>query len=140
MVHRMQRDFLPPNEQLPAARRFITSQDLHQRRFAGAVIAKDPKDLSLPQRQRHAVERGNGPESLDDLLRPQRLRITTHRPPSRASRVMWMLNSIAPRIAAPRMMLNRNALMPMSVNPSFNTPSTTAPINAPMTVPEPPVS
>ena len=51
-----------------------------------------------------------------------------------------MLNIIAARIAAPRMMLNMKALMPIRVKPSFSTPSTVAPISPPMMVPEPPAS
>src|SRR5690349_25154958 len=118
------------------------SENLDKGRLARAVIAQDAENLALSERQRHAVERGHGTESLDYIFPAQCLlrQRGHHNSPLRARRTTWMLKIIAARIAAPRIMLKVNALMPISVKPSFRMPSTAAPIRPPMIVPDPPAS
>ena len=73
------------------------------------------------------------------MLRPQYL-LAHYPPPAARRRLKCTLMSIVMRIAPPKIMLKVYALTPESVKPSFKMPSTAAPRNAPMIVPEPPVS
>src|SRR5262249_32290875 len=119
MVDRAQHGLLAVNEDLPLGLRLVTGQDLHQRRLAGAVVPEDAQDLALLQLERDAAQCCDRAEGLGDILGAQRLwrAISAHHaPPPRPMRDIWMLNSMAARIAAPRMMLKVKALMPIRVN------------------------
>src|ERR1700722_20847727 len=114
------------DEQLALGRRQVSGQDLHQCRLAGAVVAQDAQDLALSQLQRYPGQCRERAEALDDALGAQGVgrwggaafsQGGAHRgAPRRRRRPTWMLNSIAAKMAAPRMMLNMKALTPIRVN------------------------
>ena len=55
----------------------VTSEDLHQRRFAGAILTKQAVDTPGFERKAHAMQHPNRPERLDDLAEFDG---NTHRP------------------------------------------------------------
>src|SRR5215468_8241094 len=67
-------------------------------------------------------------------------RLRVHFEELHCSRLMWMLDTMAIRMAAPVIMLKLKALIPSSVNPSCSTASTVAPASPPVMVPNPPAN
>ena len=61
----------------PPLSALVTSEDLHQRRFAGAVLAEQAVDTPGLERKAHAMQHANRPERLDDLAEFDG---NTHRP------------------------------------------------------------
>src|SRR5580692_10477122 len=49
-------------------------QDLHERRFAGAVLADDAEHFALIERQRHLMENGNAEKRLRDAVHFEKMR------------------------------------------------------------------
>ena len=64
--------FLAVDEELAARLLMKAGEDLDQRRLARAVVAEHAENLALSERQRHAVERGDRAETLDDIFAAQR--------------------------------------------------------------------
>ncbi len=56
------------DEQLPAVRRVHAGEDLHERRFAGSVLADESVSLARVEIDRDVVERADRPESLGCVL------------------------------------------------------------------------
>ena len=56
-------------EKLALARRVEAREDLHQRRFAGAVVAHHAHHFVLVEREIDAAQRRDGAEILDDPAR-----------------------------------------------------------------------
>ena len=58
----------PVDAHLTAAECLVTGEDLHQRRFAGAVLAEQAVDAPGFERKAHAMQHAHRPERLDDLV------------------------------------------------------------------------
>jgi hypothetical protein len=59
-------------------RRDNAGERLHKRALAGAVMSNKSVNLAAPQRERHVVERDDGPERLGDATHLQRQRSIGH--------------------------------------------------------------
>ena len=58
----------PVNAHLTATECLVTGEDLHQRRFAGAVLTYQAVDPAGFEREGHAVQHAYRPERFDDLV------------------------------------------------------------------------
>src|SRR5262249_15986642 len=73
---------------LPGVRPQCPTEDFHQRRFAGAVLADERVDFGRPQLQIDAAQGHRGVEPLADALHPQPRRRPGHG--RRASFGVWI--------------------------------------------------
>src|SRR5581483_4528950 len=151
VVDGLEVDLLPVDQDPAGVGRLEATHDLEQRRLARAVVADQAQHLTLGYVQAQVYQRGDRAEPLADVLDPQcvdgRVRhgclavwnLGSHENlPAWRSRASWTLMTIAPRTAAPKIMLTTLALMPIKLKPSMSNASTIAPRNAPRIVPEPP--
>ena len=75
-------DRLAVEEERALARRVEARQDLHQGRFAGAIVADDAQHLAGVDMEIHIAKRGDGAEIFVNAFRlEQRGRLIRHRLP-----------------------------------------------------------
>ena len=73
VVDRTERDRPAVDEHLPGIGLVIAGQDLDQGRFAGAVVAEDAERLAARDPERHAGERSDLAEHLDQFFGADRV-------------------------------------------------------------------